>query len=212
MYIIYQYDEEIFKDLEYRDIKHDMYEISNRGKIRNKRTMRILKTFADQGGYLKIRLRTDYGAHNYSVSRMVAYHFIPEDRDITELEVHHRDNKRHHNYHENLKYATTSENVQHSYTDGFHVGPSGPRPSARGPRPHTRIPHPYMKGELNVTCIHKSELIHEICGLLENGYDNKSIRELVDFEEGLSKTQIQSLLNSLRRRKIWRHITDLYKY
>jgi hypothetical protein len=212
IYVVGYLDKEYFVDLNYDDIKQNKYLISNYGNIMNKKTKRILKSFK-YNGYIKIKLRTISGSKNFIVSRLVAHTFIANINEINKnLDVHHKNTIRDDNFYQNLEYLSPIKNIQIAFKEGSHKNKHNKiRLKARGPRPNTRIPKPYLQGEFNHKCINSSELIHEICKLLESGYSIKLIKKSLDFKD-LSKSQIKSLLNSIKQKKTWHHITHLYEY
>ena len=79
-------EKEIWKDIE--DFK-DKYEISNYGKIRNKKTNHIYKLTNQYGDYLSIILYDNNHKRSTRVHREVAKVFVPNPYNLKE--VNHKD-------------------------------------------------------------------------------------------------------------------------
>lgn len=88
----------------------DMYEVSNLGQVRNKKTKRILRQ-ATQGGYKCVGLMLNDEHKHCSVHRLVAKEFIenPENKP----QVNHIDKNRSNNIVSNLEWTTAKENNEH---------------------------------------------------------------------------------------------------
>lgn len=99
--------EEIWKELD--DLPN--YEISNMGRLRNKNTLRILKTRVSKLGYEHITIT--YGGEKYfrAIHRLVAKAFLinPDNKP----EVNHIDENKLNNHVSNLEWMTKSENINH---------------------------------------------------------------------------------------------------
>lgn len=97
--------EEIFKDCKYYE---ELYEVSNYGRVRNKKTKRFLTQHDNGKGYLFVSLwKNNKGKREY-VHRLVALAFIPNpDKKPT---VNHKDEDKQNNYVENLEWMTYKEN------------------------------------------------------------------------------------------------------
>ena len=93
----------------------DRYEISNLGRIRNSITKKILKSFIDNKGYLKIRLRHSSNRKTYSflIHRLVANAFISNFNKLDT--VNHIDGNKLNNNVCNLEWCTRSYNSKHAY-------------------------------------------------------------------------------------------------
>lgn len=102
----------------------DAYEISNFGDVnsldrvviypdghpqRVKGTKSIRQT-ENSCGYMFVRLTRNGNAKNFYVHRLVASHFLGEDKD--KLEVNHKDHDKKNNHVDNLEWVTRSENLK----------------------------------------------------------------------------------------------------
>lgn len=94
----------------------DNYEVSDEGRIRNKRTGRILKTQTNKKGYESLTLRKDGKQYTRMVHKVVADTFM--DISDNRLEVTHRDRNRRNNRLDNLELKTRSEIIRDTYKNG----------------------------------------------------------------------------------------------
>lgn len=90
------------------------YECSNTGKIRNKKTLRILKSF-DCHGYRYLRLGSKY---KNSVHRIIGYTFLNLTDD---LEIDHINRDRSDNRLENLRVVNRSQNGMNRDTKNYRI-------------------------------------------------------------------------------------------
>lgn len=89
---------------------------SKSGKIRNRRTGRIINGSSD-GNYLRIKSDKAHNYVSYSIHRLVALTFIPNPDN--KPNVNHRDGNKLNNTADNLEWATQSENMQHAVATGL---------------------------------------------------------------------------------------------
>lgn len=93
------------------------HEASNEGRIRNKKTKRIMKQSSLCNGYLRVFINKTCLVH-----RLVAETFLYKgDFNI----VHHKDNDKKNNRVDNLEWTTQSYNVSKAYNDGLIKDRSG---------------------------------------------------------------------------------------
>lgn len=106
---------EVWKGLEYKDIDYSKnYEISNLGRIRNKHTMKILKTHIDKDGYVVINLREPGTVANpkvLKIHRLIMWNFVKK----SDLEIDHKDMNKQNNSIDNLEYVEHIENQHRLY-------------------------------------------------------------------------------------------------
>jgi len=89
----------------------DKYEVSTDGEIRNKKTMRILKSWVSSSGYISTRLG-GRDSRKCGVHRIVAEMFLPAPTEEG-LEVDHIDRNKQNNNVYNLRWVSKSVN-QHN--------------------------------------------------------------------------------------------------
>jgi hypothetical protein len=90
-------------------IVNEKYEVSSFGRVRNKKTNRILRA-AKNGGYMSVSL-SNKKVKSFSVHRLVADAFIenPENKP----QVNHKDKNSRNNNLSNLEWVTNAENSVH---------------------------------------------------------------------------------------------------
>lgn len=122
--------EEFWKDVEgYEGI----YRVSNLGRVESlgrfirgngvlqeKRFLkgRFLKAVY-RGGYLCVDLSNHRGGMHYSVSRLVAKHFVINTDPDNKIYVNHIDGDKKNNVWNNLEWCTPSENSLHAWNEGL---------------------------------------------------------------------------------------------
>lgn len=98
----------------WKDVEgHPNHEVSDLGRVRNKKTGRIMKQFETRNGYLQLQI----DKKNELVHCLVAKAFHPGDH--AGLEVNHDDTNKHNNRADNLVWTTRSENIIHSFQHGI---------------------------------------------------------------------------------------------
>ena len=128
-----QMKKEVFKPVKgYENI----YEVSNLGKLKsfdryvkgkyqNKYFMsgKLFKDNITSKRYKQVGLRNNNGIRKmYSVHRLVAIAFISNPKN--KPQVNHIDGNKKNNNVNNLEWCTASENLKHSYKNGFHKSPT----------------------------------------------------------------------------------------
>ena len=97
---------------------NNLYEVSNRGEIRNAKTKKLLRQFTNRWGYRCLVVRpVKNKSKNVRVHVLVAEAFLGP-RLPTHI-VHHKDGNKHNNTPENLEYVTYSENNRHALESGL---------------------------------------------------------------------------------------------
>lgn len=113
---------------EWKDVVgfEEYFQISSNGRVKSKRTNKILKTHLRKDG--RVTLTTKIGgrggkAYCFKVHRLVAEAFIPNHEN--KPTVNHKDGVKSNNFLCNLEWATYSENIQHAFNTGLNVPKSG---------------------------------------------------------------------------------------
>ena len=94
--------------------QHPGYEISSYGRIRNKKTLYVLKPFADRYGYLRLSLGSK---DNVYIHRLMCLSFYGEPDNDT-YQVNHIDGNKANNRITNLEWCTCSENISWGVSHG----------------------------------------------------------------------------------------------
>jgi len=111
--------EESWKPVIYRDIKPDMYEVSNFGRFRNRITGHLLTPCPSEKGYLMVEVRCVSGkSRSIKLHRIVAWMFVP-GYDELHNEVNHKDGNKLNNHVNNLEWTTHLENIRHAYRNNL---------------------------------------------------------------------------------------------
>lgn len=88
---------------------YENYEVSNLGRIRNKKFDRIIKPFNHVCGYDLVDLATNGVSKTHTVHRIVATAWIPNPENKPQID--HWDNNKKNNAVSNLSWVTALENI-----------------------------------------------------------------------------------------------------
>lgn len=88
------------------------YEVSDYGRIRNKKTMKVLIPGIQNSGYCMVSLRKDGKSYSRSIHRIVMETFNPIEH-ANKYDVNHKDWDKTNNRLDNLEWVTHSENLLH---------------------------------------------------------------------------------------------------
>jgi len=88
--------------------EHNNYEVSNFGKIRNKKTKRILKTSISNKGYERFIVYIEKKPRMFYVHRVVANNFIDNKNKFEQ--INHKDENKLNNKTENLEWCNNKYN------------------------------------------------------------------------------------------------------
>lgn len=151
--------EEIWKDI----LDFPNYEVSNLGRIRNKKSQCLLTPSANKHGYFHVGLYNEHGRSNVFVHRAVAIAFCDGYEPV--LQVNHIDGDKSHNIADNLEWCTASENVKHAFDTGL----------------KQPLKHPNAQ---TIKIVETGEVFDSIrhCALAVNG-DRKSIKLCLDKKQ-----------------------------
>lgn len=97
-------EKEIWKPIN----NYTKYEVSNLGRVRNKKTGKVLKSVTNSHGYKIVCLYNEKGK-TFRVHRLVLNAFT----NPSELQVNHIDEDKTNNRLENLEWVTCKENINH---------------------------------------------------------------------------------------------------
>lgn len=100
-------ENEIWKDIKETN---NLYQISNTGKIKNKKTQKILSQINSKGGYITQMLCVDGKRITVRPHRLVAIYFIPNPNNYPI--VNHKDMNKQNNNVNNLEWCTCQYNVK----------------------------------------------------------------------------------------------------
>lgn len=118
--------EEIFKTC----VEAPNYEISNLGRLRNKKTKHF-RTFGNNGkGYMTVQINIDKVTKSFYIHRLVANAFI-EKNNLLQSEVNHKDGNKKNNCVSNLEWCSSSENKIHAIKLGLRPITEKARQNAR---------------------------------------------------------------------------------
>lgn len=179
---------ELWKDVIYPGVRENMYEVSNKGRIRNKNTKRILPGYKHRSGYIYINLmKPGKGSYVFRYHRIVATAWVSghtEERDV----VNHIDGNKQNNDPSNLEWVTFEENVQHAF------------------RNHLFKPR---IGENNANCKIQELYVHRICELLLTCKGHVAKVQYILMEKYQADIPY-STIYGIKIKKTWTNISDQY--
>lgn len=114
-------DDEVWCDVNFKDIKSDMYQISNYGRVRNKIVNRKVQTTKARNNYITVHLMcSDNFRKTFKIHQLVATAFVINK--YNKPFVNHKDRNPSNNYYKNLEWCTQQENVFHSIMNNKFTG------------------------------------------------------------------------------------------
>ena len=106
--------------MNWKSFEH-LWEISDSGKVRNRRTQKYLKLRMRKDGYIDVKLNYK----RYLVHRLVALLFIENPENLQQ--VNHRDGQRNNPRVENLEWVNQYQNMRHAIETGLFPDREGER-------------------------------------------------------------------------------------
>jgi len=136
---------------------YNNYYVSTEGRVKSKNDKgnwgneRILKIIERKSGYCVVNLYS-YSDGNKKmkqcrVHKLVAKAFIPNPKN--KPLINHIDGDKTNNSVNNLEWVTHSENMNHSYKNGFHNQPSGQKTTKLTPKEVKEIRNRYKKEDIS---------------------------------------------------------------
>ena len=166
-----------------------MYAISSYGYIYNTLTMKYLNPWKGKNGYLYVSLMADDNSVvKVGMHVLVALHFIEIPECLLRLNKplvpNHMDFNKENNKVSNLQWMTYAMNNYYNFINGHcKVGEDAPNSKV------------------------SNETVHMICKLMEDGFSNKDIRKILNFE---NNKYYKGLITSIRNGTHWKSISSLY--
>lgn len=184
------HEDEVWKPIEYKDVRKGKYKISNFGRVWNNETDSEKKSYINQSGYLSTNLSIEGVLTKQlpcRIHRLVAMMFVPghnTDNDI----VNHIDGNPSNVHYTNLEWTTLRDNTQHAYYTGLASGKSGEEnPSAK---------------------LDEGQVRH-ICELLVK-YNGSQINVLRHTQSENNDLITPNMINSIKLKECWSTISDEY--
>lgn len=116
---VYNENEEIWREIEGFE---GLYEISNKGNVKNHKTGTLIKTRKNvKSGYVQVDIRKNKKKYTKYVHRLVAIAFVKNE--FKKPQVNHIDEDKNNNEAMNLEWCTCKENINHA-THNFRAGRS----------------------------------------------------------------------------------------
>lgn len=106
---------EIWKDIPGYELH---YEVSNTGKVRNKRSGKILKPFTNSNNHFMVGLSINGNTKRFLVHRLIALVFLQNPKNLPI--INHKDGNPSNNNVENLEWCTQKHNIHHSFKTGLY--------------------------------------------------------------------------------------------
>lgn len=182
---------ERWKTIKFRNVKDNMYQISDFGNLRNIKTNTNLHPWKGKNGYLYGTLMcSDNKPCHIGIHVLVALHFIDIPDELKnsgeKLVPNHKDFNKLNNYYKNLEWNTYAMNNKWNIDHGH-----------------------YKKGEECPNSLVNDDMVHLICQLMEEGYKNNKIIKILG--KSTSDRYFKSLMTRIRTGKSWKHISSQYK-
>ncbi len=162
--------EEVWKEIP----GFDLYEASNMGNVRNRKTQRLLEKYQTKNGYERLTLRQSGKYVSRDVHRLVAQAFIPNPEEKNT--VNHMNRVKNDNRVENLEWATSSEQSLHARQEKYNdeYSSMGTVPEIIGDE-EWRVIEPSGYSVSNTGCV-RNDNTGRIMSLKEDGRGHNSVK------------------------------------
>lgn len=103
----------------WKDVKgfEGLYQVSNLGRVKSKKTDLIRKLTLSNNGYLVVSLyKKPIGGRVFTIHKLVSLMFLGESKG---LDVNHKDGNKKNNELSNLELCTRSQNMYHAYRNSL---------------------------------------------------------------------------------------------
>lgn len=161
---------------------YNNFELSNKGKMRNKETGKLLKGTVAHNGYVRMGFMFNGEKLNKALHRLIMEAFVGFD----DRQVNHKDGVKTSNHLYNLEYCTRLENIDHARING--LTPSG---------------------ENMYNASFTNEQVEQICICFSEGLTNKETATRLGL--GYNDL-IKASLSRIRNRVSYTNITKNYKW
>ena len=166
------------------------YFVSTWGLIYNGITHRILpqNLMYDKDKYISVCVLLQDGSQTWvQAHRMVMNTFFYRENS-NELEVNHLDGVKYHNWIWNLEWSTHAENMTYAVNNN-------------------QFKHGEVRGNSKLS----NETVERICELIDAGYNNRQIENILD-PKSINDVNIGKILNNIRFGLSWKTISRKYKF
>lgn len=167
----------------YPGVKPYMYEVSSLGRVRNCKSLIILKGEIDAYGYIKYGLMTETGSH----IRVLCHRLVLCQFGIFKLKytVNHINGIKTHNIPKNLESVTSKENTQHAIKCGLKL-----------------FGEKHWKAKVTINDVEQiSKMIVHFKGNIDSIY-NEAVKN------GIPCTK--NIVNQILRKQNWKNVSDKY--
>lgn len=178
---------EFWTMIKYRDIKRNKYMVSNKGRVKNIQTGRIISQCISEKGYPMVALMSESGKQKtYKLHRIVGFAYVPgctkEKCELDHVNCNKLDCSA-----LNLEWVTHEENIRRAYSNGL-------------------IPKIY--GERHGNHSLKDSEIERICVLLcQTNGDCRKVKRLIDSPK---KHYNLHAIQRIKYKQSGMHISDKY--
>ena len=178
--------EEIFKTIEETHVPgvaFDRYEVSNFGRIFDRKLNRFCKISQRPDGYKAVSLNTNGEPKAYLLHRIVGFYFVPGDCGLI---INHLDGCKGNDFFMNLEWATYSDNNNHAFANDLN-----------------------KKGEDSPKAVITEQQAEMICKCLD---EQRLTYPEIAIACSIISPDAASLISTIRKGVAWRHISCKYNF